>query len=92
MIDRPKTGGRVLLDRDGDGADPIRYVAVLSTPTEDWRGAATIAAAGDVTFSWESGEPPEWLVAFARAFLRSQWKSGSWPSRINRWRDAPREA
>ena len=89
----PRAGGRVVLDRElGDG---VRYRAAVYTPDQLYRGAVEVAADGTVSFApWEAGEPPDWLVEFARAFLRSEWRArqkgpdpAPWPARISRWRD-----
>ena len=92
----PRTGGRVVLDRDPD-APGIRYLAALYLPDVLHRGAVDIAPGGDVSFSdWEPPAPPDWLVQFARAFLRTEWRARQrpgderpppWPARISRWRD-----
>jgi hypothetical protein len=90
----PDEGGRVILERATVGDAVVEYRATLCTP--DGEGTATVAvdrATGTVSFSaWTGGEPPAWLVAFARAFLRSEWlerrdePDAPWPARINRWR------
>ncbi len=97
-IEHPRTGGRVLLDLDPPGeAGAVRYRAALYTPEVCHRGAAEISVAGQVAFAgWDPPDPPDWLVGFAQAFLRSEWRArqgvadpAPWPSRIRRWRDRP---
>jgi hypothetical protein len=43
---------------------------------------------------WPTGAPPAWLLSFARALLRSVWRSrisaGEWPRRVTRWRPEPK--
>ena len=90
----PKAGGRVVLERELVSSDEVRYAAALYVPGAVWRGVATVTG-GVVTFAaWSPAEgPPAWLVGFAAAFLRSEWKArqrpdaAPWPQRINRWRE-----
>jgi hypothetical protein len=71
------------------------YDAALYTPDRVWRGRATIAEDGAVTFApFDPEDAPAWLVKFAHAFLRSEWKArqgvadpAPWPARIQRWRE-----
>jgi hypothetical protein len=89
----PRHGGRVVLDRDV-AAPGLRYLAALYTPDTLYRGAVDVAAEGAVSFApWDPPDPPDWLVSFARAFLRSEWRARqqaadppAWPARISRWR------
>lgn len=84
----PKTGGRVVLTVASAGDAEVVYAAEIYTPTDLWRGRATISIAdGTVGWVWADGEPPAWLVAFATAFLRSEWKARRFTHRINRWRE-----
>jgi hypothetical protein len=93
----PKSGGRVVLDLVGDGgvgSAEVVYRAALYSPDERWDGEARVGADGAVAFvDWAPANPPAWLVDFARAFLRSEWRArhstvepAPWPARINRWR------
>jgi hypothetical protein len=73
---------------------PVTYDTALYTPDRVWRGRATIAEDGAVTFApFDPQDAPAWLVAFAHAFLRSEWKARRgadpppWPARIQRWRE-----
>lgn len=90
----PRHGGRVELVREHvDDAD-VRYAATLLSDGASFDGIASVALVdGAVTLSFAT-PPPDYLVAFARAFLRSAWLSRRedpepWPARITRWR-APR--
>lgn len=90
----PEAGGRVILERARVDADVVEYGATLCTESGEHATVARIdRASGTVSFdAWSTGEPPVWLVAFARAFLRSEWlehrdePDAPWPARINRWR------
>lgn len=89
----------MLLERDALDAGTVRYRVTLYVPEQDWRGRAEIAAgSGEVSFApWEGeGDPPDWLVKAAYAFLRSLWNARRndptappWPRRLLRWRAAP---
>ncbi len=90
----PKAGGRVVLDLVAAGEAEIRYAAALYTPDAVWRDEVTIGASdGAVRFGpWDRADPPAWMIAFATAFLRSEWKArtkqpSAWPRRLNRWRE-----
>lgn len=85
----PKTGGRVVLDLIDKGDAAVVYAAELYLPDATMRGRATIRVAdGVVAWAWDGGvEPPAWLVAFATAFLRTEWKARRFAARINRWRE-----
>ena len=89
------TGGRFSLQlaaHDGQGA---RFELVLSTAEARWQTNAEVAASDGavVLAGWDvPTEPPAWLVAYARAALRSAWRQHAehgWPRRLTRWRDAP---
>jgi hypothetical protein len=90
----PVEGGRVILERARVGDDVVEYRATLCTAEGEGTSVVVVErASGAVSFSpWTGGEPPGWLVAFARAFLRSEWlerrddRDAPWPARINRWR------
>lgn len=86
----------MVLERAASGPEEIAYSAVLYTPTVAHEGrAAVVAADGKVSFcTWTPPDPPPWLVAFAQAFLRGEWRARQgvadappWPARISRWRD-----
>ena len=89
------TGGRFTARLLAEGADGARFGLELSTPEGLWSTEAAVAVAtGDVTWQdWTgTGEPPEWLVHYARAALRSAWRAygeEGWPRRLTRWRGAP---
>lgn len=85
----PKTGGRVVLDRLTLGDAEVVYAAEVYTPVDVQRGRATIRIVdGAVSYTWEGGaEPAAWLVGFATAFLRTEWKARRFTARINRWRE-----
>ena len=88
---RPQTGGRISMDRVAAGPDGVVYRAGLFVPDAEWHGEARIDAAGMVTMDGTVGAP-DWLVEYARAFLRGEWRSrqvpdaAPWPDRISRWR------
>lgn len=67
-------------------ADEVRYDAEL----EAMKSLATVRISdGNVSFeAWQPSDPPAWLVDSARAILRSEWRSKTWPRRITRWRAA----
>lgn len=93
-MSHPRHGGRVVLERLP--GDDVVYRATLYTPTVAHAGRVSVASTdGKVSFdAWDPPDPPAWLVAFAQAFLRSEWRARQgvadpppWPARINRWRD-----
>lgn len=92
----PARGGRVVLELDRIDAETVAYRASLFVPDARYDAAVAVRLAdGDVAFdAFEPAAPPGWLVAFARAFLRSEWlarrgdEREPWPARLNRWRPA----
>jgi hypothetical protein len=96
---RPKSGGRVVLDRVTLAADEVRFRATLHRPQASWHGEARVDLAGGKVelgpFVAEdtSEPPPAWLLSLAHAFLRAEWKARQrpdaepWPPRFNRWRE-----
>jgi hypothetical protein len=90
-----RDGGKVTLRliSAGDGA---RYGGELSAGTEAGQVEIAVSAAGNVTVTQVAGiSPPEWLVAFARATLRTAWRATQagtpWPRRLSRWRPSSEE-
>ncbi len=90
----PGSGGRVICDLVScDGATVI-YEVALYTAVQVWRGQAQVApTTGVVSCSrWDIAEAPAWLVTYAEAFLRSEWRAHArdpaapWANRIARWR------
>lgn len=93
-MERPKHGGRVLLELESASAGEVRYRVTLYSPGAKWSGTSAIQVDdGTVTMS-EFGDcrPPEWLVEGAVAFLKTVWNARRkepdprWPRRIFRWR------
>lgn len=87
------TGGRFearLLEQNPRGA---QYEVELRTPDGRWSAHATVSSAdGGVHIGdWsEPGAPPDWLLHYLQAGLRSAFRShgdGGWPRRLTRWRD-----
>lgn len=93
MSQRPQTGGRVSMDLVSVAPEAIVYRAGLFQPDAEWHGEARIDGAGVVTLERVTGAP-DWLVEYARAFLRGEWRArqgpdaAPWPDRITRWRSA----
>jgi hypothetical protein len=94
----PENGGKIelkLLRADGEGAE---YDALLQTSTYGFRTTARVADR-QVTFGeWQTESalpPPEWLLADARAALKTALRTGQvegrYPRRITRWRPEPTE-
>jgi hypothetical protein len=89
----PTRGGRVVLELASEGPDEARFELSLYDPETLWRGQATVVLpGGEVRLEGFTSEPPAWLLAMTRAFLRSEWKArqaapAPWPRRINRWRE-----
>jgi hypothetical protein len=87
---RPKSGGRIELELQR-AAPEVEYRASLSTPDGEWQGTARIDGGGAVSLDGLDGAPT-WLVDYARAFLRAEWRGRQgpdpepWPDRIGRWR------
>ena len=93
------TGGRFSLQLHDHGAERACYALTLSSGGGEWSADATVRVAdGNVEFgAWrgDGGEPPPWLLQYARAALRSTWHSHAergWPRRLTRWRDTPSRA
>jgi hypothetical protein len=83
-------GGRITLRLAEKGSDRVAYSAELERDSDRFASRATVTLAdGAVSFSdWEPAGPPPWLLEFARATLRAEWRSKNWPRRITRWRAA----
>lgn len=94
----PEHGGKLELKLDTSSAETAEYDAMLQTASHIFRTKAQVGGK-QVTFgAWQSeapGEPPEWLLADARAALkaclRTSQAEGRWPRRITRWRPEPSE-
>jgi hypothetical protein len=96
----PKNGGKIELKLGPSTPESAEFEALLQTATAIFRTRAQVGASAgpkQVEFgAWSSdagGEPPEWLVADARAALkaalRTSQASARWPRRIARWRPEP---
>jgi len=92
---QPDTGGRFSLELRAHDDALARYALTFATAGAEWSADAVVTLAdGGVDFAaWiGDGRPPAWLVQYARAALRSTWRSHmeqGWPRRLTRWRDAP---
>jgi hypothetical protein len=95
-MSHPRTGGRVVLTRVTVEEERVVYRAELFLPAVVHLGEVAVAARdGAVSFGpWSPPDPPAWMIAFAQAFLRSEWRARQaatdpppWPARISRWRD-----
>jgi uncharacterized protein (UPF0548 family) len=91
----PATGGRFSLRLVDQDASRARFELELGTAEGSWSAQAQVSA-GDGSVDWASwqgpGEPPGWLLQYARAALRSAWhqhREQGWPRRVTRWRDVP---
>ncbi|MFW5875562.1 MAG: hypothetical protein ACOCXM_02375 [Myxococcota bacterium] len=89
----PQHGGRVLLELEGGEAAGVLYRVGLYVPEASWHGRAELADGDFRLGEWDGdGEPPEWLVKAAYAFLRSLYNARRgpdappWPRRLLRWR------
>jgi len=97
----PKNGGKIELKLESSAPDGAAYEALLQTPAGAFRATAHVGAnAGDKqvlfgAWSGAAGEPPEWLLADARAALKAALRTGRaegrFPRRITRWRPEPAE-
>jgi hypothetical protein len=95
---QPHTGGRFSLQlRDAD-AQRARYALTVATAGAEWASEAVVFSSDgriELAPCRGEGEPPPWLLHYARAALRSTWRAHAeqgWPRRITRWRDAPARA
>lgn len=94
----PDTGGRFSLRLGDHDASRARYGVTLATADAEWSCEAVVGVAdGRIDFgAWQGeGEPPAWLLQYARAALRTTWRAHAeqgWPRRLTRWRDAPARA
>lgn len=95
---QPDTGGRFSLQLREHDAAHARYALALATAGAEWTAEAQITLAdGAVDFAgWTGdGQPPPWLLQYARAALRATWRAHAeqgWPRRLTRWREAPARA
>ncbi|MES1188854.1 MAG: hypothetical protein ABUL60_33875 [Myxococcales bacterium] len=99
----PKNGGKIELRLGAttpESPGSAEYEAHLQTASANFHSRVQVGAsagAKQVEFgAWTSdaaGEPPEWLMADARAALkaalRTSQSEGRWPRRITRWRPEP---
>jgi len=96
----PKNGGKIELRLGPATADSAEYDAHLQTADASYHALVRVGASagsGQVEFGvWTTqaqGEPPEWLMADARAALKAALRTsraeGRWPRRITRWRPEP---
>jgi hypothetical protein len=88
------SGGEVTLTREAVDDQAARYAAVLTTPEGAHAAQVSVALeTGELAWgAWSPGEPPAWLLEYARQFLRSAWRARAttpWPERIHRWRGTP---
>lgn len=93
----PEHGGKIELKLRASGADGADYDAFLQTASTVYRGRARVEGR-QVTFEWQADvaeAPPEWLLADARAALKTALRTsqaeGRFPRRITRWRPEPSE-
>lgn len=92
---QPETGGRFSLELRAHDDAFARYALTLAIPGVEWSAEAVVSIAeGGVEFAgWKGeGQPPPWLLQYARATLRSTWRARGeqgWPRRLTRWRDEP---
>jgi hypothetical protein len=91
----PDTGGRFSLRLVDQDASRASFEVVLATAEGSWSAQARVSAAdGNIDWAgWNGpGEPPGWLLQYARAALRTAWRQHpeqGWPRRLTRWRDVP---
>jgi hypothetical protein len=99
----PSNGGKIelrLSATPNETAASVEYDAHLQTATASFQARVQVGAsagAKQVEFgAWTSdagNDPPEWLLADARAALkaalRTSQSEGRWPRRITRWRPEP---
>jgi hypothetical protein len=85
------SGGRLVLRLVSSQEDGVEYTGELSAPDGTWAVSARIGAGGDVEVE-RPVDAPDWLVATARATLRTAWRSRKagtpWPRRLSRWRSS----
>lgn len=89
---RPDHGGRLELKLESSSDGRVVYGAELSTADVVASGKLVLdVTEGSVQIELE-GEPPAWLVDYARAVARTLWRShadAGWPRRVTRWRPQP---
>jgi hypothetical protein len=92
---QPDTGGRFDLRLRALDDRHAGYAATLSTAAAEWSTEISVSAAdGNLQLdTWNgAGEPPPWLVRYARSALRAAWHAHGeqgWPRRLTRWRAEP---
>jgi hypothetical protein len=107
MNQNPENGGKIELRLAGSSADSATYQATLQTGQASFEAAVQVgSAAGPAQLAfgeWRveaaaasvDDAPPSWLLADARAALKTALRTsqveGRWPRRITRWRPRPSE-
>jgi hypothetical protein len=105
VVMTPRNGGKIelrLQPQAGESGESADYDAHLQTAVGSFRSRVRVGAsagAKQVEFgAWltepaAEAEPPEWLLADARAALKAALRTsrseGRWPRRITRWRPEP---
>ncbi len=98
--EKPKSGVRVLLDRETGDVSGARYRVAVFTPSAQHELTALISADGAVQFEGAPSNEPAGdralepaLMDLVRSLTRTMAKGALsesppvWPARINRWRD-----
>ena len=89
-----KNGGRVelrLCQRDSTD-DTAIYDARWLVDEETLDGRAEVTRAREVTITADGASPPDWLIDFTRALLRTEVQKiagAPFPRRLTRWRKVP---
>jgi hypothetical protein len=92
---QPDTGGRFNLRLRQQDPEQAGYELILSAQGAQWSTEVTVASADGsvVCGAWRGdGQPPAWLLQYARSALRTAWQAHrqqGWPRRLTRWRDVP---
>jgi hypothetical protein len=95
---QPDTGGRFSLRLRAQDAGHAGYDLTLAAHGAEWSTEATVSSTdGSVACgAWRGqGDPPAWLLQYARSALRTAWqghREQGWPRRLTRWRDVPARA
>ncbi|HVW28339.1 MAG TPA: hypothetical protein VHC69_23410 [Polyangiaceae bacterium] len=84
-------GGRLTLRLVSSDGGSVEYAGELQDADRSWAISARVGVQGEVDVE-RAPDAPDWLVATARATLRTAWRASKagtpWPRRLSRWRAA----
>lgn len=82
----PAHGVRVELRRAPGPSNTVTYHVTAAGSGGCWQGRATVDVASGAVEVIGAEQAPHGAAELVRALLRVQWRSGTWPRRLTRWR------